>query len=111
MTIHRILGSSAVLACLMALTGCATASPQEPIALDHAALHVADLEKSAAFYEALGLKRIADPFKDGRLFWLSAGSHRQLHLISGRAENTAPDMPVHLAFVVPSIAVAIERLE
>ena len=111
MRIHRILGAIAVVSYVLTQTSCATAPPQEPIALDHAALHVADLEKSASFYEALGLKRIADPFKEGRLIWLSAGSHRQLHLISGRAESSAPDMPVHLAFVVPSIAVAVARLE
>jgi lactoylglutathione lyase len=109
---NRILGLGSVVCWLLALTNCATAPPQEPLALlDHAALHVADLEKSASFYETLGLKRIADPFKDGRLIWLSAGPHRQLHLVAGRAESSAPDMPVHLAFAVPSIPVAAARLE
>lgn len=108
---HYSLGSLAVVFLLLALTSCATAPLQEPIALDHAALHVADLGKSASFYEALGLKRIADPFMDGRMIWLSAGSHRQLHLIPGRAESSAPDMPVHLAFVIPSIPAAVARLE
>lgn len=109
---HRIHASVPVACWLLALTSCATAPPPEPLALlDHAALHVADLEKSASFYEALGLERVADPFEDGRIIWLSAGPHRQLHLVAGRAEGSAPDMPVHLAFAVPSIPAAAARLD
>lgn len=96
---------------LLALTSCATRPPLEPIALDHVALHVTDLEKSASFYEALGLTRIVDPFNDGTIIWLSAGPRRQLHLVARRSDFAAPDMPVHLAFAVPSIAVAVAGLD
>ena len=48
---------------------CPTSFPQaaaqmKPAEFDHDAIHVRDLEKSAAFYETiLGLKRMSDPFK------------------------------------------------
>lgn len=76
------------------------------------AIHVRDLQKSAAFYETiLGLKRMPDPFKDGRHVWFRMGSRDQLHLIGGATEVAKQDMNAHLSFRVPSLEDFVTRLD
>jgi lactoylglutathione lyase len=70
--------------------------------LNHIALYVADLERSAAFYrDVIGAEIIPDPFKDDRHIWLKIGEHNQLHLIAG----SQPPRPgnSHFAFSVASV--------
>ena len=75
------------------------------------AIHVRDLQKSAAFYETIfGLKRMPDPFKDGRHAWLRMGRD-QLHLTGGAAEVAKEDMNVHLSFRVRSLEDFATRLD
>ncbi len=92
---------------LAALTLCSslmlsgmTNAPGPSPAFDHAVLHVSDLARSASFYEGLGLRRIADPFKDDRHVWLSMGSQQQLHLIAGGRANPEADMDCTIEYSV-----------
>ena len=79
----------------LALSSCRSATP---IAFDHAGLQVRDLEKSVAFYRALGLHRLDDPFKDNAHIWLSLGGDHALHLLAGAPPADAHRaMDVHLA--------------
>jgi lactoylglutathione lyase len=89
-----------------------TAAPMQPGEFDHQAIHVRDLQKSAAFYESvLGLKRMPDPFKDGRHVWFRIGAHDQLHVIGGATEVAKQDIDVHMSFRVPSLADFVNRLD
>lgn len=102
---------------LSAIALCPSSFPQtgaqkKPAEFDHQAIHVRDLQKSAAFYETiLGLERMPDPFKDGRHVWFRMGSHDQLHLIGGAAEVAKQAMDVHLSFRVPSLEDFVTRLD
>lgn len=89
-----------------------TSSPRKPAEFDHQAIHVRDLQKSAAFYESvLGLKRIPEPFKDGQHVWFGIGAHDQLHVIGGAASVPNQDIDVHLCFRVPSVEDFVTRLD
>jgi len=79
-------------------------SSRVPLGLDHEGLHVHDLARSADFYEhVIGLTRMPDPFKTGRIVWFRVGEHGQLHLIGGAAGNSCQDKGVHLALRVGSV--------
>lgn len=89
-----------------------TGAQKKPAEFDHQAIHVRDLQKSATFYESvLGLKRMPDPFKDGKHVWFRIGAHDQLHVIGGAAEVAKQDMDVHLSFRVPSLENFVTRLD
>jgi lactoylglutathione lyase len=81
--------------------------------LNHIAVYVSDLNKSAAFYESLlSLQKIEEPFKDGRHVWFSLGRAGQLHLISGtKAAGILHDKNEHLCFSVTSITQFISKLD
>lgn len=79
--------------------------------LNHIALYVHELEKSANFYEqVVGLQKIPEPFRDGLHEWFSIGSS-QLHLIAGAPPEMQQYKTSHLCFSVSSIDAVIERLE
>ena len=109
--------SPAIAFALAAIALCPSTFPQtgaqkKPAEFDHHAIHVRDLQKSAAFYETiLGLKRMPDPFKDGRHVWFRMGPHDQLHVIGGAAEVAKQDMDVHISFRVPSLEDFVTRLD
>ncbi len=89
-----------------------TGAPEKPAEFDHQAINVRDLQKSAAFYESvLGLKRMPDPFKDGRHVWFRIGAHDQLHVIGGATEVAKKDIAVHMSFRVPSLEGFVARLD
>lgn len=92
-----------------------SASKQKPtvkVTLNHIALYVFDLKKSADFYEnVLQLKKIPEPFKDGLHEWFSIGAGAQLHLIGGATEKTTHNKYNHLCFSVPSMEEFIARLD
>lgn len=80
--------------------------------LNHIAVYVAKLDKSALFYETLlSLTKIEEPFKDGRHVWFSLGAAGQLHLIQGAKTITEHDKNEHLCFSVHSIADFITKLD
>jgi len=72
-----------------------TTSPLEPllatmkiIHLNHVALHVADLEKSLAFYcEGLQMQMLARPDFTFPGAWLRLGEDQELHLIGNRQKD------------------------
>jgi lactoylglutathione lyase len=70
--------------------------------LNHIALYVADLKRSAAFYrDIIDAGIIPDPFHDDRHLWLKIGEHNQLHLI---ADSQSPQPGnSHFAFTVDSL--------
>jgi len=79
---------------------------------NHTTIFVVDLAKSADFYEhMLQLKKIAEPFHDGRHIWFRMGDHAQLHVVSGAKEDTPHDINIHLAFSVPSMEAFLKHLD
>jgi catechol 2,3-dioxygenase-like lactoylglutathione lyase family enzyme len=79
--------------------------------LNHAAIHVTDLEKSRRFYaEVLGLKPISRPAFGFPGAWFRIGIDQELHLIAREVSpNAPPPTDRHFAMVVDSIDDA-ERL-
>lgn len=87
-------------------------SSQDKIALNHIAVHVHNLQKSADFYENLvGLTRIPEPFKDGLHEWFKIGSGSQLHLIQGAPSELHHNKNSHLCFSVKNLDEYIANLE
>lgn len=79
--------------------------------LNHVAVYVFDLQKSAEFYKnIIGLESIPEPFHDGRHEWFRIGPHSQLHLIKGAKSVTDHDKDSHLCFSVSSIEDFIDNL-
>lgn len=79
--------------------------------LNHIAVYVHDLKKSADFYEdVVQLRKIPEPFQDGRHEWFSIGGS-QLHLIAGASAGREQNKNSHLCFSVQSIEAFIERLD
>jgi len=106
----RIL-SLAALACLLNLTIVVHAFAQGPVMLNHIALYVVDLQKSADFYKnALLLPEIPEPFKDGKHVWLRIGPHSQLHIIQGNKAQEH-DINTHLAFSVKDLSKFMAHLD
>ena len=84
----------------------------KPAIFNHMALYVADLDKSANFYQTLlELKKIDEPFKDGKHIWFNIGEHSQLHLITGTPKTQTHIRDTHLAFSVENLDEVIQRLE
>jgi lactoylglutathione lyase len=85
---------------------------QQSAALNHIAVYVSDLAKSESFYQTLlNLKKIEEPFKDGRHVWFSLGAAGQMHLIQGPKTKTVYDKNEHLCFSVNSITAFISKLD
>ena len=77
--------------------------------IDHVAIHVANLERSSAFYrDVFGMEPIRDPTPTVR--WLRAGS-RDLHLIAGRATQVSSPNQVHLALRSADLTATIQLLD
>jgi lactoylglutathione lyase len=88
-------------------SGATTETPE----LDHVGIAVHDLQKSGEFYEkVMQLKRIPDPFNDGKHLWYRVGAHEQLHVISSATAMTH-DIVVHMAFHVPSLPSFMAHLD
>ena len=80
--------------------------------LNHIAIHVADLERSRAFYEGiLGLHAIARPAFKFPGAWYRLGVDQELHLIARDATGEAPPMDRHYALMVDDIDAFVEHLE
>lgn len=82
------------------------------LTLNHIAIYVHELKQSTAFYEdILMLRKIDEPFKDGKHTWFTLGSAGQLHLIQGAPANITRDKNDHLCFSVVSIEDFIANLD
>jgi len=78
----------------------------------HQTIFVTDLDRAANFYEkVMELKRIPEPFHDGKHVWFALGGHGQLHVVSGAKEDVPHDINIHLAFSVPSMAAFTKHLD
>ena len=78
----------------------------------HQTIFVTDLNRSADFYEkVLQLKKISEPFHDGKHVWFRISEHGQLHVVSGAKEDIAHDINIHLAFSVTSMDAFTKHLD
>ncbi len=70
--------------------------------LNHVALHVIDVEKSAEFYErVLRLEKIKRPGFNFPGAWFRLGAHQELHLIGDRSEPVnSKDRGNHYALMI-----------
>lgn len=82
------------------------------LSLNHIAIYVHELKRSTSFYEdILMLRKIDEPFKDGKHTWFTLGVAGQLHLIQGAPANVARDKNDHLCFSVDSVDDFIANLD
>jgi lactoylglutathione lyase len=103
--------SFCVITLLVIMTTAKSAFAQGPVGLNHIALYVVDLQKSADFYKnALLLPEIPEPFKDGKHVWLRIGPHSQLHIIQGNKPQEH-DINTHLAFSVKDLSKFMAHLD
>ncbi|MGI4737806.1 MAG: VOC family protein [Janthinobacterium lividum] len=87
------------------------AAAQAPVLLNHIALYVVDVQKTADFYKnVLLLPQLAEPFKDGKHVWLRIGPHSQLHIIQGNKAQDH-DINTHLAFSVKDLSKFMAHLD
>lgn len=88
-----------------------TPAPAPSARADHLALHVADLDKSVAFYTRyLGLQPMRAAARINTVRWLQAGSF-EIHLIGGRTKPVQVPIDVHLALRVQDLTAVMARLE
>jgi lactoylglutathione lyase len=107
--------SSTVIAVIVLAT-CFTVHAQtgnKPTALiNHLAIYVVDLQKSAAFYEnIIGLDTIPEPFHDGKHTWLRIGPKAAMHIIQGAEKQKEYYKNNHICFSVMSVDSFIEILK
>jgi lactoylglutathione lyase len=73
---------------------------------------VADVERSAAFYQqAFGFKRIPEPFEDGLHIWLEIGPWTSLHIVGNATESKAHEISHHMAFRTDDLDAMMARLD
>jgi lactoylglutathione lyase len=78
----------------------------------HQTIFVTDLDRAANFYEkVMELKRISEPFHDGKHVWFRISEHGQLHVVSGAREDIPHDINIHLAFSVTDMAAFTKHLD
>jgi lactoylglutathione lyase len=95
-------------ACLLVAFAAQSQGPH----FSHQTIFVTDLNRSADFYEkVLQLKRIPEPFHDGKHVWFRISEHGQLHVVSGAKEDIPHDINIHLAFSVASMAAFTGHLD
>jgi lactoylglutathione lyase len=96
---------------LMVFSGGAQGQERGP-RFSHQTIFVTDLDRAANFYEkVLELKRISEPFHDGKHVWFQISEHGQLHVVSGAKEDIPHDINIHLAFSVPSMDAFTKHLD
>ena len=72
--------------------------------LNHTAIYVQDVKKSAAFYRnIIGLDTIPEPFHDGKHAWFSIAPGVALHIIEGAQARKEYYKNQHTCFSVLSV--------
>ena len=80
--------------------------------LNHVAIHVAEVERSCAFYRrVLRLQMLPRPAFDFPGAWFRLGANQELHLIGRREPVASTDGNNHFALRVDEIAVWEEHLQ
>lgn len=89
-----------------------TAPAKKAPVLNHVALFVQNLGKSAQFYrDIIGLDTMPEPFKDGKHAWFRTGPHSSLHVIEGASEPAVHPKNHHTCFSVPSMNEFVANLQ
>lgn len=87
----------------------AAAPPAEVAALDHLAIYVSDLDRSARFYSDLfGFRQVPAPVTFAR--WLEMRNGVMLHIVSGRANTVNNSKWDHFAVACADLDAMISRL-
>ena len=82
------------------------------VQLNHTAIYVVDLKKSAAFYAAIiGLDTVPEPFHDGKHAWFKTGPHSMLHIIQGADQPKMYYKNNHTCYSLPSIETFVAKLK
>jgi catechol 2,3-dioxygenase-like lactoylglutathione lyase family enzyme len=90
----------------------ATLRAMKMLELNHVAIHVADMERSSAFYrDVLRLEPMPRPAFDFPGAWFRLGLSQELHLIGRRGPVTLMDGNNHFALRVEDIAAWQKHLE
>jgi lactoylglutathione lyase len=85
------------------------AKTNSAVAIDHVAIHVADLDASVAFYSGVfGFEEIPAAAKGRR--WLSLGKGVAIHLLGGRTSPVADNRSVHLALTSSDLEPIMRQL-
>lgn len=105
-----------VVCCAVVLAMASPVSAQEnpvwPLTLDHVALAVEDLDRSAAFYaDVLGLNEIVNRSEGGGMRWFSLGDGKELHLIAIAGGPAPMNKAVHLALTTPGFDTYVQSLQ
>ena len=85
----------------------------DTLELNHVALHVADIDKSVAFYrDLIGLKPIPRPAFTFPGAWFAIGTRQELHLIGEREQPVASGHRAgHFAMQVQSVKTVEQELK
>ncbi|MBL7994500.1 VOC family protein [bacterium] len=82
------------------------------LTLNHLALSVKDVNRSADFYgNILNLQETTNRTKMDGIRWFSLGEDKELHLISILKENVAVNKAVHLALTTTNFDSFVKMLE
>lgn len=80
--------------------------------LNHTAIYVRDVKKSAAFYSnIIGLDTIPEPFRDGKHAWFSIAPGVAIHIIEGAKTKKEYYKNQHTCFSVASVDAFAENLK
>jgi catechol 2,3-dioxygenase-like lactoylglutathione lyase family enzyme len=80
--------------------------------LNHTAIHVADLDRSVAFYrDVLKLEEIGRPDFSFAGAWFQTGPGQELHLICKDGGDYSVPEERHTAYRIPSMADAVAHLD
>jgi lactoylglutathione lyase len=98
----KILALVAILLC--GFTHSMAQSPAVKARLNHTAIYVMDLKKSAEFYIGLlGIDTIPEPFHDGKHIWLQTAPGVQMHIIQGATAKKDYYQNQHTCFSIASV--------
>jgi lactoylglutathione lyase len=104
-----------ILLILLVLCGSFSAMAQDnkpQIQLNHIAIYVTDLQKSAAFYrEVIGLDSIPEPFRIGKHAWFKIGPAMALHVIADAPAKKEYYKNNHICFSVTNLNQFVQRLQ
>lgn len=102
-----------LIALLISISAAPAAAEQPAMkmpALDHIAIHVRDVDRSAAFYTDLfGLKQTPAPVSFAR--WLKLANGLTLHIVGGRKEPVNNERWDHFALTCTDMTAFIAKLE
>lgn len=100
-----------LLALIPAFTTSAFGQSKRKATLDHVAIYVIDVTRSADFYQnVIGLDTIPEPFHDGKHCWLSISDNAAMHIIQGAPSKRDYYKNTHTCFRVASVAAFTDLL-